>query len=135
MRPLRDGEAGLAGPARGSAGLRVIIPLRPRTDNRTFDLAELAERCTAQLEVAVAGLANAAIHANTCNPPDILFGVQAIFGFSADDRQENGKHSATPSPTTSEAFPTRIFGVWGQLGIFSSAYTLFACQDVRALES
>ncbi len=41
----------------------------------------LAERCTAQMEVAVAGLANAAIHANTCDPTDILFGVQAIFDF------------------------------------------------------
>ena len=41
----------------------------------------LAERCTAQMEGAVAGLANAAIHANTCDPPGILFGVQAIFDF------------------------------------------------------
>ena len=89
------GKPGLADSARGSAGLRVVIPRRPRTDSRTFDLAVLAERCTAQMEVAVAGLANAAIHANTCDPPDILFGVQAIFGFSADDRQENGKHGAT----------------------------------------
>ena len=54
---------------------------------------------------------------------------------SADDCQENGKHGATPSSTTSEAFPTRIFGIWGELGIFSSAYTLFACRDVRDLEA
>ena len=120
---------------RWSAGFHVIIPRRPRIDSRTFDLAVLAVRCTAQMEITVTGLANAAIHANTCDPPDILFGVQAIFGFSADDRQENGKHGATPSPTTSEAFPIRIFGVWGQLGIFSSACTLFTCQDVRALEA
>ncbi len=108
---------------------------RIRTDSRTFDLAVLAERCTAHMEVAVAGLANAAIHANTCDPPGVLFGAQAIFGSSADDCQESGKHGATPSPTTSEAFPTRIFGVWGELGIFSSAYTLFACRDVHDLEA
>ena len=129
------GKPGQAGPARGSDGFHDVTPRRPRIDSRTFDLAVLAKRCTAQMEVAVAGLANAAIHANTCDPPDILFGVQAIFGFSADDCQENGKHGATPSPTTSEAFPTRIFGVWGELGIFSSAYTLFACRDVRDLEA
>ena len=37
-------------------------------DSDIFDLAVLAERCTAQMEIA-------AIHANTGDPPDILFGV------------------------------------------------------------
>ena len=58
-------------------GTSPLIPRRPRIDSDIFDLAVLAELCTAQMEIAAAGLANAAIHANTGDPPGILFGVQA----------------------------------------------------------
>ena len=71
------GKPGLADSARGSAGHRVVIPRRPRIDSDTLELAVLAVRCTAQMEITVAGVANAAIHANTGDPPDILFDVQA----------------------------------------------------------
>ncbi len=104
------GKPGLAGPARGPAGLRVVIPRRPRTDSRTFDLAVLAKRCTAQMEVAVAGLASTAIHANTCDPPGILFVAQAIFGFppTIAKRVENMARHRRRQPR--ERFPRGFSG-------------------------